>query len=136
MLSAGVTALTIPRHPPALSSPVPCNHRGVGIFRRKPREAITITDDGVSRTLATGAVESVAWDDLTEVRLLTTGDGPWADDVFWVLEGGDGGCVIPQSFVTEAMLGRLQALPGFENERMIEAMGSTVEAEFVCWRAR
>ena len=109
------------------------------VFRRlrggRGRERIEIDDQGVRRTLANGEVESVAWDALTEVRILTTSAGPWADDVFFVLAAGESGCVVPQSSVTEAMLSRLQSLPGFDNEAMIEAMGSTSEAEFVCWRA-
>ena len=93
-----------------------------------------IDEQQVTRTLADGRVESVAWSALTEVRIMTTSGGPLVDDVFFVLVAGDNGCVVPQSHASEEFVARLQALPGFDNEPMIEAMGSTSDAEFLCWR--
>ena len=34
-----------------------------------------------------GRTESIEWDDLQRVELLTTDEGPFAPDVFWVLQG-------------------------------------------------
>jgi hypothetical protein len=98
--------------------------------------AIRIDDRGVDRELANGKVEEVAWDDLEEVSVLTTADGPFAEDVFFVLAGRDGtGCVVPQSAPESGqLLELLQRLSGFDNEAFIHAMGSTGEARFVCWR--
>jgi hypothetical protein len=95
---------------------------------------VDVTEDGVTRTLSDGRVESVTWDALTEVRVVTTSQGPFAEDVFFVLAAGESGCVVPQSHASEALLAVLQALPGFDNEKLIEAMGSATDAEFVCWR--
>jgi hypothetical protein len=97
---------------------------------------IRVDDRGVSRRLANGTEEKVAWDDLAEVFVLTTGDGPFAEDVFFVLVGRDNtGCVVPQGSPESApLLERLRRLPGFDNEAFIRAMGSTQEARFVCWR--
>jgi hypothetical protein len=55
--------------------------------------------------------------------------------VFFVLAGRGGGCVIPQS-APEAglLLERLQRMPGFDSAAVIRAMGSVVDAKFVCWR--
>ena len=105
------------------------------LLRRRGRESVEITDEGVTRTLANGQVESVRWDGLTEVRILTTSEGPFVDDVFFVLAAGETGCVIPQSHADEGFVARLQRLPGFSNEKMVEAMGSTSDAEFICWRS-
>jgi hypothetical protein len=101
-----------------------------------PGYPIHIDDHGVRRELADGKVEQVAWDDLREVAVLTTGDGPFAEDVFFVLAGQGGtGCVIPQSTPESSqLLEQLQRLPGFDNEAFIRAMGSTTDATFVCWR--
>ena len=98
--------------------------------------AIRIDDHGVHRELGNGTVEQVAWDDLEEVFVLTTGDGPFAEDVFFVLAGRDGsGCVVPQGAPESGeRLERLQRLPGFDNEAFIRAMSSTDDARFVCWR--
>jgi hypothetical protein len=97
---------------------------------------IVIDDRGVRRTLANGSEEQVSWDGLLEVSVLTTSDGPFAEDVFFVLVGRDDtGCVIPQSSPESAqLLERLQRLPGFDNEAIIRAMSSTEDARFLCWR--
>ena len=105
------------------------------LFRRRRTDlTVEITDEGIARSLGDGRVEAVTWDELTEVRILTTSDGPWADDVFFVLVAGEHGCVVAQSFASEDFVRRLQSLPGFDNEQMIEAMGSVSEAQFSCWR--
>jgi hypothetical protein len=81
-----------------------------------------------------GKVERVKWSDLERVDVLTTSDGPFAPDVFWILNGAEGGCVIPQGATGEAeLMDRLQKLPGYDNKAVIEAMGSTSDRIFVCW---
>lgn len=81
-----------------------------------------------------GTHEQVAWDDLQKVEILTTEDGPFAPDIFWILHGTQSGCVIPQGATGDAELfAQLQALPDFDNAAVIEAMGSTSKATFVCW---
>jgi hypothetical protein len=56
-------------------------------------------------------------------------------DVFWLLHGTDGGCAIPQGATGEKeLLERLQALPGFDNAKVIEAMGSSSDRRFLCWQ--
>jgi hypothetical protein len=106
-------------------------------FRRTP-PAGTVEIDGVGarRWLANGKQESVRWDALTKVEVMTTDDGPAADDVFWVLHGSDGaGCVIPsEAEGCDQLLARLQELPGFDNEAVIKAMGSTAKARFLAWK--
>jgi hypothetical protein len=98
--------------------------------------AIRIDDHGVRREVAGGKVEGVAWADLEEVSVLTTADGPFAEDVLFVLAGRDGSsCVVPQGAPESThLLGRLQRLSGFDNEAIIRAMSNTGDARFVCWR--
>ena len=97
--------------------------------------AIQIDDRGVRR-VGDGTLEQVAWDDLQEVSIAMSADGPFADDVFFVLVGQEGrGCVVPQTAAeSDQLLERLQRLPGFDNEAVIRAMGSVEDARFVCWR--
>jgi hypothetical protein len=98
---------------------------------------VQIDEQGVRQALSNGKVESVAWDELIEVYILTTSDGPFTDDVFFVLEGRNGtGCVISQAAPEGSLLlERLQRLHGFDNEAVILAMSSTDEQKIVCWRA-
>ncbi len=85
-----------------------------------------------------GEVRRVRWDELTEVAIRTTDDGPIGDDLFWGLHAGDG----PPRIVfpggtdgEEALLAAMQArLPGFDSQAVIDAMGSVEHAEFVLWR--
>ncbi|WP_024802429.1 hypothetical protein [Nocardia sp. BMG51109] len=98
---------------------------------------VEINDRFVRRTLENGRIEEVAWHDLTEVRIITTADGPFADDVFFVLIGAKGnGCVVPHSAADSGFLLRLQRLPGFDNAKVVEAMGSVTDRQFLVWRHR
>lgn len=109
------------------------------LFQRKPDPAmsISVTDEGITRALGNGKVESVTWDDLAEVAIMTTSAGPFEEDVYWLLIGkSGGGCAVPQSLDPQGeILKRLQTLPGFDNEAVIQAMGSVENATFVCWKA-
>src|ERR1041384_6000918 len=103
------------------------------VFQQKqPR--IDVDDWGVTRWSDDIVVEDLAWNDLVGVDIVTTDQGPYLEDVFFVLHGTDGqGCVVPQELAMPAkLLERLQALPGFDNEKVIEAMGCAENARFVC----
>jgi hypothetical protein len=97
---------------------------------------VTIDDRGVVRTMSDGKVESVRWDQLAEVQIVTTDQGPFTDDVFWLLIGEDGeGCAVPsEAPAAKELLERLQELSGFDNEAVIKAMGSTSNARFHVWK--
>lgn len=98
--------------------------------------AVIVDQDGVRRRLPHGPQERVRWADLVEVAIRTTPRGPWHEDVFFLLTGSDGsGCAVPHSEAVDRDLLRwLQALPGFDNERLCEAMGCVEDALFICWR--
>jgi hypothetical protein len=104
-----------------------------------PREAfstVTFDNEGVTRTLPDGRSEVVTWMDLKTITIVTTDQGPFVDDVFWVLAGsGNGsGCILPsEAQGMKELLPRLQALPGFDNKAAIAAMASAQNANFVCW---
>lgn len=84
---------------------------------------------------SSGLVEHVRWDDLQTVVVRTTADGPFGVDMFWILAGRAGGCVVPAEAAGESeLLERLQKLPGFDNQVLIDAMSCVVEHDFVCWK--
>jgi hypothetical protein len=97
---------------------------------------ITVDEDGVRRRLADGSEESVSWAQLKEVAIRTTPEGPWQEDVFFLLIGeGGGGCAVPAGHpAADDLMGRLQSLPGFDNEAFIEAMTTTEDGLFVVWQ--
>jgi hypothetical protein len=97
---------------------------------------IQVDDHGVRRHLPNGKVEQVAWRDLAEVAIVTTDEGPFMEDAYFVLQAADGsGCVVPSGAeASRALRERLQRLAGFDNERVIEAMTTATNGRFVCWR--
>ncbi len=97
---------------------------------------ITVDEDGVRRHLADGTEESVSWPDLAEVAIRTTPEGPWKEDVFFLLmRAGGGGCAVPAGDpAADDLMGRLQSLPEFDNDAFIEAMTTTEDGLFVVWQ--
>lgn len=100
-------------------------------------DRVTFDDEAVTRTKPDGTTQHVRWDDLVGVTIATSDTGPWEDDVLWVLSAREGmeGVMVPSE--TEGMdllLDRLQKLPGFDNEAVIRAMGSTDLAFFTVWQ--
>jgi len=76
----------------------------------------------------------VRWDALTEVALMTTSQGPFEEDVFFVLTYDDGSNQSIPLGAENDLLPRLQQLPGFDNETFIRAMGVSEEGISVLWR--
>lgn len=99
------------------------------------RFIVRLSDAEVVCESPNGKVERVGWADLKKVEVVTTSDGPFAPDVFWVLHGTDGGCVVPQGATGDRqLLKRLQDLPGFDNHAVIEAMCCASDRRFLCWQ--
>lgn len=87
--------------------------------------------------LPDGKTEALRWEDLQEVGIWTTDEGPAQEDVYWMLIGTDGGCAVSGSAEgIKELLKRLQQLPGFDNEAVIKAMGCTSNNKFVCWKRK
>jgi hypothetical protein len=105
--------------------------------RRRDPERLYIVeagDFGVSCRAPDGTVETVSWNRLTRVELLTNDHGPALSDVFWYLEDSNGGCTIPlRATGGKELLSKILKLPGFRHGPFREAMCSTTNARFVCW---
>lgn len=95
---------------------------------------VEVSETGATCARADGRTESVKWDDLQRVEILTTDDGPFAPDIFWVLYGSSNGCVIPWGATGEqTLMKRLQALPNFRNDVLVNAIGLTNGNQLLCW---
>jgi hypothetical protein len=98
---------------------------------------VRISDNNITCTHPDGKELAVRWDELQKVEVITTSEGPVSPDVFWVLHGKGQTLSIPQGATGErAMLEKLQALPGFDNKSLIEAMSCTTDRRFPCWEKR
>ena len=110
-------------------------HALVARLRHPREETVDLDDAGVTRHMIDGRTETMRWDDLRCVDVITTGDGPLGDDFFWLLQSEGGGCAVPGTARgADALLARLQTLPGFDNDAVIRASTSTADATFACWR--
>jgi hypothetical protein len=97
---------------------------------------ITFTDSEITVKFENGETLSVAWAALTKVKIATTDEGPFAPDVFWGLyAGAEVVLAYPQEANGSGELLRAmqERLPDFNNTSVIEAMGSTVNANFTVW---
>lgn len=96
---------------------------------------VVVSDTDVRCSRPDGSLESVRWNDLQKIEILTTDEGPFAPDVFWVLHGSTDGCVIPWGATGESqLLDRLQALPDFRNDVVMHAAGLTTRHRLLCWQ--
>jgi hypothetical protein len=103
-----------------------------------PAEHLTIDDAGITRS-AKGLREHVAWGDVVRVRIMTTDEGPWGEDVFFILEGRSGaGCVVPHDLAVRGqLLEALQSrLEGMNNAAVIESMLSIENRMFTVWEEK
>jgi hypothetical protein len=99
---------------------------------------LTIDDTGITRT-AWNHREHVAWIDIASVRIMTTDQGPWLEDVFFVIDSRTGsGCAVPHDLaVRSGLLEALQArLPDLDNSAVIQAMTSVERRVFTIWEAK
>lgn len=99
---------------------------------------VSTVDDSIEVKHPDGRIERIPFADLGEVRIETNDAGPWAADVWWMLldksarvaASFPGGATGESTAVT-----RLQELPGFDDQMLIQAMASTSVARFSCWKA-
>ncbi len=65
--------------------------------------------------------ESVAWDEVIEIGLFSTSDGPWLPDLWFVFSGKNSGCSVPTSGQdSEKVWDEIKKrFPGFDYEAFI-----------------
>lgn len=112
------------------------------LFRKndlRPEAAfiVGIEDGQIVNRRPEGAIERVRLCDLKAVIIETNDSGPWGADIWWILFGDEqSGCVFPGGATGESqVLEELQKLEGFDHQAFINAMGSTENRRFVCWRS-
>lgn len=105
----------------------------------KPRltENVKVNNEELIREISDGTIERVRWEDLKSVTIVTTDQGPFLEDVFFVFETKDAGVVISQEWsVKLKLLDHIEKkLEGVDNEQFIAAMGCTDNARFTIWDA-
>ena len=56
---------------------------------------VVLTDETISCTHPKREIETIRWDDVEEIRLVTTSDGPFLPDRWYLFVGDGNGCSIP-----------------------------------------
>lgn len=104
-------------------------------------DELEITDLGVTRRfgpwLGKKKEESVSWQDLTKVEILTTDAGPSSEDFFFILHGRDGaGVAISNDLaVKHGLVATLQnRLAGLDNKAIIDASLCIEVRRFLVWQ--
>jgi hypothetical protein len=78
--------------------------------------------------------ESIKWDAIIRIAIETNDQGPFVEDVYWLLASKEKVISYPNEATgTEEMLKRLQEIPTFNNERLIDAMTCTDNQTFILW---
>lgn len=96
---------------------------------------VNFDDEEVSCIRPDGYTERVRWDELERVEVITTNEGPWACDVYYVLHGASSGCLVPQGATgDQKLVERLLELPAFDEKLFINAMGCTSNKTFDVWK--
>jgi hypothetical protein len=99
-------------------------------------QTLIVDETGVVRRWS-GGREAVRWEALARVEIVTTDDGPFAEDFFWILADRDGlsGVCIGGADAESVQLLRVlgDRLPGLDHEAVVLACGSCTPARFVVW---
>jgi len=82
-----------------------------------------------------GTKNRISWKDLRSVRIETTGMGPWVNDYSLVMESASQTISIPLGAKNfDRLMKRLSVLPRWNGQAAVESLGSTEDADFVCWK--
>ena len=80
--------------------------------------------------------QTLRWSELTRIQIITTDQGPFADDLFWTFEAKSGeSCIIPGQAIGGTFFDRLEQLPDVDYGQIILAQGSCENATFLVWTA-
>ena len=97
---------------------------------------IEITNDFIKVTHPLENDKLVLWNNITEIHIQTTDEGPFHPDVWLVLIGIDTYCRIPQGNKSyDDIYERVSKWDRFDFEAYIESMSSTENAVFLLWKA-
>jgi hypothetical protein len=93
-----------------------------------------VDDSGFREVDADGTEKVILWSDLENVDILTTSNGPFFEDFFYILRG-KGTYICIDQFKAEQLklLNRFERLPGFKWDQVVRAATSVVENSFACW---
>lgn len=106
------------------------------LFKKSQPERVVFNDDEVIRYFGDEVIERINWDEITEISVLTTDEGPWQEDVFIILcnpETDQGIVVSNGAEGASDLVEKICKFPNFDEKTFITAMGCTSNSRFLCW---
>lgn len=95
----------------------------------------TITDELLTVEHPKRPVESIHWDEIEQIILVNTDEGPFLPDVWLILSGNNTGCSIPQgSDGFEKVFDIVSKYENFNFENFIESMSCIENKQFLLWQ--
>lgn len=105
--------------------------------RKQPEDYydISITDEYVKVEHPKRNIEEIKWNEIEEISIVTTDEGPFLPDVWLMLIGNGKGCSMPQGAPKyEEVYDIVSKYEGFNFEEAIKAATSTDNAKFQLWK--
>lgn len=79
--------------------------------------------------------EQIFWDNIEEIKLINTDNGPFVPDIWLSLFGKEDGCLIPHGAKGfDEIYEVVSKYEGFNKENFGKSMTCTDNAEFLLWR--
>ena len=107
------------------------------INRKQPEDyyETEVTDIYVKVSHPKRQVEQIEWNEIEEIKLINTDEGPFLPDVWLVLIGNGKGCSIPQgSEGWNKVYDIVSKYEGFNFENAIKSAGCTYNETFELWK--
>ena len=105
--------------------------------RKQPEDYydISITDEYVKVEHPKRNIEEIKWNEIEEISIVTTDEGPFLPDVWLMLIGNGKGCSMPQGAPKhDEVYDIVSKYDGFDFEEVIKAATSTDNAKFELWK--
>jgi hypothetical protein len=108
---------------------------GAQAYHRIKGDPVVVADDsGLSIVKPEKESKQFLWSEVNHVGILTTSDGPFFDDVFFIIRTDQTAvCIALGDAVKIQLLSYFEKFPGFKWDKAVEAMTYTTEASFECW---
>lgn len=94
-----------------------------------------LTEEYIKVTHPKRKDEQINWDEIEEIKLANTDDGPFLPDVWLILIGNGRGCSIPHgSEGWDKVYDIVSKYDGFNFENVVKSMGCTDNEIFELWK--
>lgn len=108
-----------------------------GFFKLPERisDTYVVNEDGIIRETSNGLTKRINWSEVTKISILTTDQGPFFDDFFYVFQAESLVMMLPLGISVKIdLLTWLQKkFPDINPEAVIAASGSAQNAVFPLW---